>query len=265
MSAMELVWFGIVPAVALIGIIVGVGLGWNRATWRDWVRDMGGVFVLQLLYAGILVLMLAIYANDPTKLPVPKTVFGVPIGVPWFGAFGAVMVSLSALRDNRNNWDPKWWYWHASRPLVGAITGTFAVLVIVAGIVAVQVSTSSGPLPQASKYVYYAIAFVIGYREASFRELLKEVADLLLKPGQTGQTSVTGTYPPQGSEGTEVSIFGTVLSKVNSVTFDGTKAVIKSSTDTKLLVSAPQHAAGPTQIVVSTVDATFGNFPFTYT
>ena len=262
---MELVWFAVVPIVALLALLVGVGLGWTWAGSRKWARGIGGVFTLQFLYATLLIVLVVIYANDPSSLPVPKTVAGVPIGVPWFGALGAVMVSMSALSDHRHNWDPEWWFWHASRPLVGAFAGSIAALVFIAGILAVQQSPQTGDLNPTSKFLYYVIAFVIGYREASFRELLKSVIDIILKPAGSGQpTSVTGTAPKQGDSETEVTVYGTGLSQVNSVTFDGKDATIKSAADTTLIVMAPPHAAGVTPIVVRTKDATFGQNTFTY-
>jgi IPT/TIG domain len=258
-------WFGVVPLVALISLVIGIGLGWTRATSRRWARGIAGVFALQLLYASLLIVLLLIYVNDPKSLPFPKTIAGVPIGVPWFGAFGAITVSMSALSDHRHNWDPEWWYWHASRPLVGAIAGSVTVLFFIAGILAVQQNGQSGSPIATSQLLYYALAFVIGYREASFRALLKAVIDLLLRPAGTGlPTSVSGTEPKQGFAGDSVTIFGTGLSQVNSVTFDANEAPIASASETTLIVQAPPHSAGSVPVVVRTKDATFGANTFTY-
>jgi hypothetical protein len=40
---MQLVWFAVVPIVALIGLLLGAGLGWTWAGSREWARGIGGV------------------------------------------------------------------------------------------------------------------------------------------------------------------------------------------------------------------------------
>jgi hypothetical protein len=267
---MQLVWFAVIPVLVGTGILVGMGLGVFAPGARDWARGLGGVFILQILFAGLLGLLAGLYFADPKLLPVPDNLGGVPIGVPWFGAAGAITVSMSALSDHRHDWDGEWWYWHASRPLVGAMTGTMAVLFFVAGILAVQQNPSTpGGVTSTSKFLYYVIAFVIGYREASFRDLLKQAIDLLLKPaGSAAATTLTGIHPESGHAGDEVSIFGSGLGQVNSVTFDGVEASIKSVDDAKLVVVAPPPkvaaAAPAVPVVVRTTTASFAGKTFTY-
>lgn len=41
------------------------------------------------------------------------------------------------------------------------------------------------PPPETAFYVYYAVAFLVGYREETFRELLRRLVDLIIGPGET--------------------------------------------------------------------------------
>ncbi|HJT16654.1 MAG TPA: IPT/TIG domain-containing protein, partial [Thermoanaerobaculia bacterium] len=56
--------------------------------------------------------------------------------------------------------------------------------------------------------------------------------------------------------GTSVTISGANLSGATSVTFGGVAAVITSQTSTSIVVSAPPHAAGPVDVVVTTAGGT---------
>jgi hypothetical protein len=261
-------WFLLLPFVLAIGVFFGLGMGWRKATDRDWVRGIGGVFTLQLLYAAVLVLIMGRYVTDRQSLGWPENLGGVPIAVPWFGAAGAVTISMSALSEHRHDWDPEWWFWHATRPLIGATIGTMAVLIFVAGILAVEQNPkTSGSPTSTSKFLYYVIAFAIGYREESFRELMKRVLDLLIKPGGSAAgAKVTRINPTSGRAGDDITIFGSGLSQVNSVTFDDHEAEIKSMNDTKLVVGVPKRpeGAGQAKVVVRTPNATFGAHEFEY-
>jgi hypothetical protein len=261
----QVFWFVLAPVLMATGLIIGLGMGWPLPNAREWARKISGVFTLQLLYAAVLAVLAGLYFTDPKSLPLPENLGGVPVAVPWFGAAGAITISMSALSDHRHDWDPEWWFWHASRPLVGAIIGTMAVLFFVSGILAVQKNPQTGSVTATSNFLYYVIAFAIGYREESFRDLLKKVLDLLIKPGGSAAgAKVTGTHPDSAHVGEDVAVFGSGLSQVTSVTFDGVEAKIKSADDAKLVVVAPPHAPGPVKVVVRTTDATFGGIDFEY-
>lgn len=255
------------PVLMATGLIIGLGMGWPLPNAREWARRISGVFTLQLLYAAVLAVLAGLYFTDPKSLPLPENLGGVPVAVPWFGAAGAITISMSALSDHRHDWDPEWWFWHASRPLVGAIIGTMAVLFFVSGILAVQKNPpTSGSVAATSNFLFYVIAFAIGYREESFRDLLKKVLDLLIKPGGSADPAkVTGSHPSSGHAGDDVAIFGSGLSQVLSVSFDAVDAKIKSADDTKLVVVVPPtKGPGPVKVVVRTTDATFGGIDFEY-
>src|SRR2546425_13175197 len=68
-------------------------------------------------------------------LVAPKWYGSIPVGVPFFGALGAVLISLSAVFDFAGQgWNPKWEAWHYTRWLIGGSVGIISVLIFQAGI-----------------------------------------------------------------------------------------------------------------------------------
>lgn len=162
----------------------------------------GAFFALDVLYAVVLaVLLIARPAHwlwvDHIKDPIGGV---VPIGVPWFGALGGLTISIYGIVDHLNDWQPRWTLWHAIRPLVGAILGTVAYLIFIGVIQATGTSPTLGTANHSqpiNSVVYLVIAFVVGYREETFRSLIKRVVDILLSPGdQTNAPSVSITPAP---------------------------------------------------------------------
>src|SRR5262249_31487319 len=96
---------------------------WSR--WRVFFYEIVALCVLWTL-AGLQV---------TGRLGLPQDLGSMPIGVPFFGALGAVLVSLSAVFDYRKSaWDPTWEAWHYSRWLIGGTVGIVSVLIFQAGI-----------------------------------------------------------------------------------------------------------------------------------
>ncbi len=62
---------------------------------------------------------------------VPSQLGPIPIGVPWWGAVGAVVVSLYGIFFHVARWDTSFDYWRAARPLLGAVLGLVAYLIFV--------------------------------------------------------------------------------------------------------------------------------------
>ena len=118
------------------------------------------------------------------RLALPESLGSVPIGVVWFGALGAVLISLTGIVDHAEDWDGTYVLWHLSRPLMGASLAVVSVLIMQAGILAVgSAPTSVAQTATAPKNIlFYLIAFLVGYREETFRELIKRLVDLVLAP-----------------------------------------------------------------------------------
>jgi len=147
------------------------------------------IFALELSYLIALIVLAAVYVTATgVRTLVPDPLHIIPVA--WFGALGAVTISLDGMLRHNQRWEPRYNYWHVARPVTGAVLGTIAFLIFfaVVGVASGQsVSTETSKQP----IVYFIVAFLVGYREETFRELIKRATDLLLSPGQTG-TAVSG-------------------------------------------------------------------------
>jgi len=143
-------------------------------------RGRTAVFWLEVLYLLGLGAVAWLYFTDRLKLP--GAIGSQPTaGVLWFGALGAVLLSLSGVFDHPHDWDPAYRLWHVARPFVGCPVGLVAVLIVQAGIL--TIGQNPTPDKSASKFVlYYIVAFIVGYREETFRALIKRLADVFLTP-----------------------------------------------------------------------------------
>jgi len=160
------------------------------SSWRP-----GAFFWLNIFY--LLILGALITGRQGSWLwvdRIPDPIGGViPIGVPWFGALGAIVISLYGVFDHNNEWDAKWNYWHLARPVVGAILGVVAFMIFVGLINSTGATAKVTPLKQdpTAGIAYLVLAFVVGFREDTFRSLIKRAADILLGPGIPGVTAAS--------------------------------------------------------------------------
>lgn len=296
--------------------------------------DRKSTFILALVYLTvILVVGLLFFLRRDLLFFVPNTgMFGpIPVGVPWFGALGAVLISLTGVFEHEHDWDMSYWPWHVARPLVGAAVAVVSVLIIQSGSLGAgftpvpnptptptPVATQPAPtVPPASvptrtpgstqpegsstttppstqpasnsttapasntgapatsdsgkqdqnknkdnpplipKYLFvYVIAFSVGYREETFRELIKRLVDVILSPGNggaAGAPTISGANPNQAPHGTptQVTITGSGLGSTQSVKFGSTAAQqFKANPDGTLTVTTPIMAAAG-QVVLS--------------
>jgi hypothetical protein len=227
------------------------------------------VFFLQLVYLGVLIGLAALYFTDVIR---PRHFLGsVPIAVLWYGALGAVLISLTGVFEHNADWLDSWKYWHWARPFVGATVGVVSVLVFQAGILAVGETVDPHRKGQATNLLYYLIAFLVGYREAAFRELVKRLGDVILVPaGSAGGTPTITKVDPQEQrydKGGPVDVFGTGLSRLQSVKFGQNEATeFGPISDVHFRVTAP-IADDPetTNAIVVFRDGTSLSYPFRYT
>ena len=117
----------------------------------------------------------------------------IPYWVPWAGALGGVSISLVGVaRYSGDNWDPgRYAYWHLARPFLGGIFGTFAVLIVVLVLKTVTTFDTKVPYTPQGVAVLCVFAFVVGFREETFRELVLKVVDVILSPGPPGTAAAT--------------------------------------------------------------------------
>lgn len=182
----------------------------------------------------------------------------MPLGVPWFGAVGAVIISLSGAVYHRSNWDPSWNLWHYCRPLIGATMAIVSWLILQSGILAVGVNPDKTVTGTPANILYYLVAFVVGYREDVFRSLIKRVADVILTPGRSdrsGTPVIKAINPATGGvAGNEtVTITGSGLSDASDIRFGTASATnISVVSDGEITVSTPAGSAGPVTVTVTT-------------
>jgi hypothetical protein len=133
---------------------------------------------------------------------------------------------------------------------VGALIAVISVLIFQAGIL----SVGAQPQQSTNNILYYIIAFLVGYREETFRELIKRVTDIILTPAASpAAPSAQGIGPANGpvAGGTVVTITGIGFTGVTAVKFGTSDATYSVDSDGQLTVVSPSATApGPVSIVV---------------
>jgi hypothetical protein len=208
--------------------------------------DPAFFFWLGMIDISVLLLMALIY-NVHFRDSRARLFGGIlPIAVPWFGALGAVTISLEGVFFWNDRWDRKYNYWHIGRPLFGAVLG------IVAFFIFVVIGAASGATPKffdgsttalaKDCVTYYILAFLVGYREQTFRELIKRATDLILKPGTQPNPAPAVTLKVGGVMPAQVNFPNVTAGQTSSVTVE-----VQNSGDAPLI--------GPA-ITVSPIDPT---------
>jgi len=233
--------------------------------------DRKTTFILSLLYlAVILAIGLIFFVKRDLLFFVPDVFGPVPLGVPWFGALGAVLISLTGVFEHEHDWDASYWPWHVARPLIGVAVAVVSVLILQAGVLAVGSTPiqnqSTKPIP--TNLLYYLVAFLVGYREETFRELIKRLVDIILAPGdgKAAAPTIHDVNPAQAPHATPtpVTITGSGFTSTQSVKFGGSAAQFTVNGDGKLMATTPiLQVGGPAVLTVTTksgsasVDFTF--------
>lgn len=226
------------------------------------------VFWVSLLYLLGLGFVAWLYLTDRFKLP--GEIGSKPTaGVLWFGALGGVLLSLAGVFDHPYDWDPSYWLWHVARPFVGAAVGLVAVLIVQAGILTIGQNPTADK--SGSKFaLYYIVAFLVGYREETFREMIKRLADVILTPppARVASPILISVDPAAGSAagGEPVTIRGTGLLGARVVNFGTTPAPRLSQTsDAEIVAVTPPGAAGsevPLTVITETGSVSGLNFKY---
>ena len=104
----------------------------------------------------------------------------MPLSVLWFGALGGVMVSLYSIFVNRD-WRNPFNLWHAFSGIIGAIYGLISFLIIVVLINSTTISNNFNK----SSLAYDLIAFLLGFSQHAFQDLIKKITGLVFGAGRT--------------------------------------------------------------------------------
>lgn len=143
------------------------------------------ILVLAVAYLAALIALFLTYAMVAwLRAHLPAHLGQLPVGVVWFGATGAVMASLYGIFVYNQKWDTTYNYWHYCRPLFGAVTGSIGALMYL-----VLLHLGSASIVKVDPLTFYVVAFVLGFADKYFMQLLQNVALVIIKPGnQTPKT-----------------------------------------------------------------------------
>jgi hypothetical protein len=143
------------------------------------------ILVLAVAYLAALIALFITYLMVAwLRSHLPASLGPLPIAVVWFGAIGAVMASLYGIFVYNQKWDTSYNYWHHCRPLFGAVTGSIGALIYL-----VLLHLGSASIVKVDPLTFYVVAFVLGFADKYFMQLLQNVAMVIIKPGkQTPKT-----------------------------------------------------------------------------
>jgi IPT/TIG domain len=228
------------------------------------------IFVIALVYLlAILTLGLFFFIKREWLSFIPDALGPIPVGVPWFGALGAVLISLTGVFEHEHDWDDGYWPWHIARPLIGIALGVVSVIILQAGVLAV----GSTPQPQGSaiprNLLYYLITFLVGYREETFRELIKRLVDVVLTPAGENKIAPTiqGVNPATAPHATStpVVLTGSGFTGTQSVKFGTLAATFAVDSDGQLTAATPAAASAGNVVLTVTNKSGTATHQFTFT
>ena len=209
-------WWAGFLAILTVAVAVGAGFVlWNasRSPIDPMILRLGPSFFfwLDMAYISLLLLMAAafnLWFAIPDGYP-PLLLGGIlPIAVPWFGALGAVTISLEGVFMRNSQWDTKYNYWHIGRPVFGVVLGIVAfflfVLIITAAGTPPKFLSAGEPAGAKDYIVYYVVAFLVGYREETFRDLIKRATDIILRPGTSTSPAPAVIFKVAGATPLEI-------------------------------------------------------------
>jgi hypothetical protein len=136
-------------------------------------------FVIDIIYLVILVAGALTYLHwGWFNKALPSELGPIPLGVIWWGALGGLTISFGGIVKYRHEFDESLLVWYISKPFLAMIAAATSYLIFTLLI------RSTGTTVASNNGTYYILAFLVGYREQAFRELLKEATDMLLKPAK---------------------------------------------------------------------------------
>lgn len=154
---------------------------------------------LQLGYLALLMLLALLHFHWSWAHRLVGNALGpVPLAVPWWGALGGITISLTGVFKHASSWDRNLEGWHIARPVMGAIMGSVGYLIFIVVIRSTGASVTTAA--HTGDAAFDLVAFLVGYREAVFRELLRKAVDVLLAPGRS---SAGDAAEPKAADSTD--------------------------------------------------------------
>lgn len=212
------------------------------------------IFYVQIFWLLVLGVLAWLYFNTDMFQSHEK-LGSIPLGVIWFGALGAVLLSLNGIIDHAHDWDPSHDLWHLSRPLMGAAFACVGVIMLQAGILAVGATQNNTGASQ--NLLYYLAAFLIGYREETFRELVKRMVDVLFAPAVASPPpSIEKLQQLSTKDGKALfTIRGSGFTGTSAVTFNAHPVDFRTVTDTQVTAELLETEV-PVTVTVTTPGGT---------
>lgn len=142
------------------------------------------IFFLTLTYLLLLIALFITYVTwSAFRLRVPTSLGPLPVGAVWFAAAGAVVSSLWGIFRYNHSWKRSFDYHYYIRPLFGAVTGSIGALIYL-----VLLNLGSKAKVVVDRDTFYVVAFVFGYADYAFLQLVRNVTDVIIKPGASDST-----------------------------------------------------------------------------
>lgn len=180
----------------------------------------------------------------------------LPVWVPFGGALGGALISLVGVAQRTVEWNSyRYAYWHLLRPLLGMVSGSVAVIIVLfvlRGIFPDAEPQPGEPYSISGTFTMFVIAFVVGYREQTFRELIKKVVDVMLGPGDQDAESlislVPGSVRIESDAGKPVTTTLTIFNGTkDTFSLDGADACVAQPGVLVATVQDPGTPLGPTE------------------
>ena len=166
--------------------------------WKSSTFFFIDIAELAVLFAGALAFATGLLPALQSAGSPPATFLQVlPYWVPWGGAVGGVGISLVGVAGHSGStWDSRHYaYWHLARPILGAVFGSVSVLMVTLIVKSITTGPTAEPPTVQQTAILTVIAFVVGYREETFRTLLRRVVDVIVGPGNLDSTAVVSFVP----------------------------------------------------------------------
>ncbi|MEA2250028.1 MAG: hypothetical protein QOG70_270 [Solirubrobacteraceae bacterium] len=146
-----------------------------------------GIFILEMVYLVVLIAVLVVYKTDTALRHALPPLGPLPIQIAWFGAVGGVLAGLGGVFFHNARWDHAYDYWHYSRPFVAGVVGAIGCLLYY---VSILVGNTTGIKPNVT--TFDALAFLFGFADESFRQMVAKLTKVLIGPGDPAQGGPVG-------------------------------------------------------------------------
>ncbi len=168
-------------------------------------------------FVGLLLSAAAMVSIPPLRHWVHAQRLGLlPIGIVWFGAIGGSLASLTGIYfHHKTDWKETYNIWHSLRAWTGAAMGTLgAFFLLVSSEIATLSPTSAKP--SINPNIFYAAAFIAGFAEKPFRELVKRLTHALFGSTQKANAGhVTLNLADSGQVAVELELPAAITVRVH--------------------------------------------------